>query len=227
MSAFALRLNGIEKTFRSGDTLVPVLKGVDLDLAEGEFSALMGPSGCGKSTLLMIAGMLEPPTAGAIALGGASLSLAALSAAELRAIRRRGVGFVFQKPNLIPFLTASENIEVVLEINDMAPRERRTLSRAVLAELDLVHRADQLPKRLSGGEQQRVAIGRALATRPALILADEPTAALDSVRGRQALELLRDAARRNGTAALVLTHDQRSLDLFDRVIEMEDGRIRA
>ncbi|WP_137150932.1 ABC transporter ATP-binding protein [Devosia sp. FKR38] len=227
MSAFALRLSGIEKTFRSGDTLVPVLKGVDLDLAEGEFSALMGPSGCGKSTLLMIAGMLEPPSTGAIELGGLPLSLADLSAAELRAIRRRGVGFVFQKPNLIPFLTASENIEVVLEINDMAPRKRRTLSRSVLAELDLAHRADQLPRRLSGGEQQRVAIGRALATRPALILADEPTAALDSVRGRQALELLRDAARRNGAAALVVTHDQRSLDLFDRVIQMEDGRIKG
>jgi putative ABC transport system ATP-binding protein len=222
-----IELRGIEKSFRSGESIVPVLRGVDLTLAPGEFSALMGPSGSGKSTLLLIAGMLEPPTAGEISLGGRPLSMATLSAKALRQIRRSKVGFVFQKPNLVDFLTARENIELVLQIAGLPARQRRSRADALLTQLDLPHRAQSLPRRLSGGEQQRVAIARALANAPSLILADEPTAALDLVRGRQALEFMRALANEHRAAVLVVTHDQRSLELFDRVLHMEEGRLRA
>lgn len=220
-----IRLQGIEKSFRSGDDIVQVLRGVDLTLSAGEFSALMGPSGSGKSTLLLIAGMLEPPTAGSIELLGRPLAMTQLSGRALRDIRRTQVGFVFQKPNLVEFLTAAENIELVLQIADVPARTRRGRALELLAQLDLAHRADNLPARLSGGEQQRVAIARALANAPPLILADEPTAALDGTRGRQALELLQQLARDRQAAVLVVTHDQRSLDLFDRVLQMEEGRL--
>lgn len=220
-----IRLQGIEKSFRSGDDIVQVLRGVDLTLSAGEFSALMGPSGSGKSTLLLIAGMLEPPTAGSIELLGRPLAMTQLSGRALRDIRRTQVGFVFQKPNLVEFLTAVENIELVLQIADVPARTRRGRALELLAQLDLAHRADNLPARLSGGEQQRVAIARALANAPPLILADEPTAALDGTRGRQALELLQQLARDRQAAVLVVTHDQRSLDLFDRVLQMEEGRL--
>lgn len=220
-----IRLQGIEKSFRSGDDIVQVLRGADLTLSAGEFSALMGPSGSGKSTLLLIAGMLEPPTAGSIELLGRPLAMTQLSSRALRDIRRTQVGFVFQKPNLVEFLTAAENIELVLQIADVPARARRRRALELLAQLDLAHRADNLPARLSGGEQQRVAIARALANAPPLILADEPTAALDGTRGRQALELLQQLARDRQAAVLVVTHDQRSLDLFDRVLQMEEGRL--
>lgn len=221
----SLSMRDVRKSFRSGDSTVEVLKGIDLDLMAGEVSALMGPSGCGKSTLLLIAGMLEKPTSGTVQLAGQPMA-DSLSASALREIRSRRIGFVFQKPNLIPFLTAAQNVEIVLQIAGLPNHERRRRAREMLESLDLGHRVDQLPKRLSGGEQQRVAIARALANRPQLVLADEPTAALDETRSRQAIALLRSAASREQASVLVVTHDRRSLELFDRVIEMQDGRLR-
>jgi len=143
----------------------------------------------------------------------------------LRDFRRQTIGFVFQKANLIPFLTAAENVALAMEIDDVAPEDARVHAERLLEGLGLGHRVDNLPSKLSGGEQQRVAIARALANDPALVLADEPTAALDSVRGRQVIGLFRRIADERGAAIAVVTHDSRSLDLFDRAIEFEDGRI--
>lgn len=144
---------------------------------------------------------------------------------HLRALRRRRLGFVFQKANLIPFLSASENVALSLELADVAPADARAHAGRLLAMIDLSHRADSLPSRLSGGEQQRVAVARALANGPPLILADEPTAALDSVRGRQVMALFRRIAATQGSAVVVVTHDPRSVDLFDRVVHFEDGHL--
>lgn len=225
MTGPLLSLRGVTKQFRSGDSIVTVLRGVDLDLHPGEFSALVGPSGSGKSTLLLLAGLLEPATSGEIAIEGRQLDIKATSAGSLRAIRRQKVGFVFQKPNLVPFLTASENVELVLAINGYVGKRKRDLAAGFLADLDLSHRLNQYPKRLSGGEQQRVAIARAIANGARIILADEPTAALDAVRGEQAMLLLKAFAERLQAAVLVVTHDQRSLHLFDRVLQMSDGKL--
>ena len=145
---------------------------------------------------------------------------------DLRAFRRRHLGFVFQKANLIPFLNAVENVQVALEINDAAPRAAHKRAMELLDYLGVADRARNLPDALSGGQQQRVAVARALANEPSLILADEPTAALDSHRGRQVMELFRKVAHERGAAVLVVTHDHRSLDVFDKTYEMEDGELR-
>lgn len=213
------------KHYRSGDTTVRALDGVWIDVQAGELVAIMGPSGSGKSTFLLIAGLIDQPTHGDVRFGGALLSHPGVDLNALREFRRRNLGFVFQKPNLIPFLTAAENVALAMEIDDVPPREAHAHAVTILTALDLGHRVDNLPSRLSGGEQQRVSIARALANDPKLILADEPTAALDSVRGRQAITLFRRIADARRTAVAVVTHDARYLDLFDRVIEFEDGRV--
>ncbi|WP_248310382.1 ABC transporter ATP-binding protein [Bosea sp. 117] len=201
------------------------LDDVSLDIMPGELVGIFGPSGSGKSTFLMIAGLLEPPSAGEVWLGGERVSHAQASVDALRGIRRRQIGFVFQRANLIPFLSAAENVALSLELADIAPSDALAHARRLLSALDLAHRADNLPSRLSGGEQQRVAVARALANGPPLILADEPTAALDSVRGRQVMELFRRIATTQGAAVVVVTHDPRSTELFDRVVHFEDGRL--
>jgi putative ABC transport system ATP-binding protein len=144
---------------------------------------------------------------------------------DLRAFRRQHLGFVFQKANLIPFLNARENVQVALEVNDVPARAARQRAMELLEYLGVGHRADNLPDALSGGEQQRVAVARALANQPSLILADEPTAALDSQRGRQVMELFAKVAHEQHAAVIVVTHDARALDIFDRIVEMEDGRL--
>jgi putative ABC transport system ATP-binding protein len=146
---------------------------------------------------------------------------------NLRAFRRRHLGFVFQKANLIPFLTAAQNVRLAMEINDQPARAARQRARELLEYLGVGERADHLPSKLSGGEQQRVAVARALANHPSLILADEPTAALDSVRGRQVMQLFAKVAHEHSAAVIVVTHDHRALDVFDRTLEMEDGRLLA
>ena len=220
-----LSVRALSRHYATGAGMVRALDGVSLDVAAGELVGIFGPSGSGKSTFLMLAGLLENPTSGEVWLAGERVSHAGADLDALRETRRKRIGFVFQKANLIPFLSAVENVALSLELADVAPADARAHGRRLLAALDLAHRADNLPAKLSGGEQQRVAVARALANAPPLILADEPTAALDSVRGRQVMEIFRRIAGTRGAAVLVITHDPRSTDLFDRIVHFEDGRM--
>lgn len=220
-----LSVRGVGRHYLSGDTVVRALDGVSLDARAGELIAITGPSGSGKSTMLLIAGLLEPPSMGEVFFRDQKVSHPAADLDRMRDFRRDHIGFVFQKSNLIPFLTATENVAIALEIADIDPAAAHDYAVELLKALDLGHRVDNLPSRLSGGEQQRVAIARALANDPPLILADEPTAALDSIRGRQVMEFFRRIAQERQACVLVVTHDPRSLDLFDRIIELTDGKI--
>ncbi len=222
----AIEARNLTKVYGSGNTEVVAMDNVNLAVARGEVVALLGPSGAGKSTLLTAIGLINPPTTGRITIGGTPVLEADRPLVDLRAFRRRHLGFVFQKANLIPFLNATENVQVAMEINDVAPRAARRRALELLDYLGVGDRARNLPDALSGGQQQRVAVARALANEPSLILADEPTAALDSHRGRQVMELFAKVAHEQGAAVLVVTHDHRSLDVFDRTVEMEDGRLR-
>jgi putative ABC transport system ATP-binding protein len=217
---------GLTKIYGHGNTEVVAVKDVTLRVARGEIVALLGPSGAGKSTLLTAMALINPPTSGQIHIGGQLVMDGARALVDLRAFRRQHLGFVFQKANLIPFLNARENVQVALEVNDVAPRAARERAMELLEYLGVGSRANNLPDALSGGEQQRVAVARALANKPSLILADEPTAALDSQRGRQVMELFAQVAHDRGTAVIVVTHDARALDVFDRHLEMEDGHLR-
>lgn len=223
----AVEAIGLTKIYGAGNTEVIALREVSFQMARGEVVALLGPSGAGKSTLLTAIGLINPPTAGQIKLGGELVLDGPEARVDVRTFRRKHLGFVFQKANLIPFLSAAENVAVALEINDVAPRPARRRALELLDYLGVGDRAEHRPEALSGGQQQRVAVARALANEPSLILADEPTAALDSHRGRQVMELFRRVARERGSAVLVVTHDHRSLDVFDRTYEMEDGRLLA
>lgn len=213
------------KSYGNGNTEVKALREVSLNVARGEVMALLGPSGAGKSTLLTALGLIRPPDSGKIIIGGSPVFDGRLLV-NASMFRRKYLGFVFQKANLIPFLTAQENVQLAMEINDASPREARKRAMELLEYLGVADRAEHLPAKLSGGQQQRVAVARALVNRPALLLADEPTAALDSVRGRQVMELFRTVAHEQNTGVLVVTHDHRALDVFDRELEMEDGRLR-
>ena len=223
----AVEAAGLTKIYGAGNTEVVAMRDVSLRIGRGEVVALLGPSGAGKSTLLTAIGLINPPTAGRIHIGGELVMDAERAAVDLCQFRRRHLGFVFQKANLIPFLNAAENVEVALEINDAPSRVARRRALELLDYLGVAERAGNLPDALSGGQQQRVAVARALANEPNLILADEPTAALDSHRGRQVMELFRKVAHERGAAVLVVTHDHRSLDVFDRTLEMEDGRLKS
>jgi putative ABC transport system ATP-binding protein len=223
----ALEALNLTKVYGSGNTEVVAMKDVTLRVERGEVVALLGPSGAGKSTLLTALGLINPPTAGRILIGGTPVLDADRALVDLRAFRRQHLGFVFQKANLIPFLKAVENVAIALEINDASPRAAHKRAMELLDYLGVADRANNLPDALSGGQQQRVAVARALANQPSLILADEPTAALDSHRGRQVMELFRKVAHERGAAVIVVTHDHRSLDVFDRTCEMEDGVMRG
>lgn len=217
----------LTKIYGSGNTEIVAMKNVSVQLARGEVVALLGPSGAGKSTFLTAVGLINPPTSGRIAIGGEPVIDGPRALVNLRAFRRRHLGFVFQKANLIPFLNAGENVAIAMEINDVAPRAARKRALELLDYLGVAERAKNLPDALSGGQQQRVAVARALANQPSLILADEPTAALDSHRGRQVMELFCKVAHERGSAVIVVTHDHRSLDVFDRTYEMEDGTLKT
>ncbi len=225
-TALAVEATGLCKTFGKGHTAVEAIRDVSLTVARGELVALLGPSGAGKSTLLTMLGLIVPPSRGRVVLGGTTAFHGGRFRVNVRRFRREHLGFVFQKANLIPFLSALENVQLALELSDVATRRARSRAMELLDYLGVAERARHLPSKLSGGEQQRVAVARALANGPNLILADEPTAALDSVRGRQVMELFRTVAHEQGSAVLVVTHDHRALDVFDRSIEMEDGRLR-
>lgn len=219
----AVQAIGLRKTFGSGTAEVVALDGVDLALAPGTVSALLGPSGAGKSTLVKALGLVSLPEAGEVIFEGRSVVRDGVALTDVGRLRRLHLGFVFQKANLVSFLTARENVEVACELSGKTDGRRRALE--LLDYLGVSHRAKAYPETLSGGEQQRVAIARALANEPSLILADEPTAALDSVRSRAVMELFRKVAHERGAAVLVVTHDQRALDVFDVLYEMEDGRL--
>jgi putative ABC transport system ATP-binding protein len=217
MSAFAVR--GLVKLYGEGPTAVRALSDVDLDIEEGELMMLLGPSGSGKSTLLNILGGLDRATSGQVLFHGAPLS--DMSERELTAYRRRNVGFIFQFYNLIPSLTARENVELVSEIaeNPLSADEALTL-------VGLGERRDHFPAQLSGGEQQRVAVARAIAKRPAILLCDEPTGALDVHTGVRVLEALADANERYRSTTLIVTHNADVARMGDRVVRFGDGRVR-
>ena len=217
---------GLTKVYGSGHTEVVAVRDATLEVARGSVVALLGPSGAGKSTLLALLGLILPPNAGRIVVGGTTVFADHRMRVNARRFRRQHLGFVFQKANLIPFLTAAENVRLALEINDHPSRAAKSRAMELLDYLGVAERAEHLPAKLSGGEQQRVAVARALANRPSLILADEPTAALDSVRGRQVMELFRKVAHEQNAGVIVVTHDHRALDVFDRALEMEDGQVR-
>ncbi|MFK0332798.1 ABC transporter ATP-binding protein [Rhizobium sp. NPDC090275] len=220
-----LSVHNASRHYRSGEAVVRALDGVSFEIHPGEVVGILGPSGSGKSTLLLIAGLLEPPTTGEIYIRDRLVSEPGADLDSLRDFRRKNIGFVFQKANLIPFLTAVENVALTLEIDDVPARAARDYASHLLGSVDLAHRVGNLPTRLSGGEQQRVAVARALANDPALILADEPTAALDGIRGRQVISLFREIADARRAGVVVVTHDPRVQDLFDRTIELRDGWI--
>ena len=220
----ALVAENLRKHYGRGNTAVVALDGVSLALRPGEIVALLGPSGAGKSTLLAALGLVRPPDAGRIVIGGQTVFENGYRI-DPAAFRRRHLGFVFQRANLLPFLTAEENVRLPMELDGTGARASVARARELLDSFGLADRRGNLPSQLSGGQQQRVAIARALANRPGILFADEPTAALDSVLGRNVMEMLRDVAHGHQTAVLVVTHDTRAIDVFDRVLEMEDGRV--
>jgi putative ABC transport system ATP-binding protein len=224
--ALAIETDRLTKVYGSGNTEVIAMQEASMQVRQGEVVALLGPSGSGKSTFLTAVGLINPPTSGRVVIRGQLVLDGPIAHANLRTFRRRHVGFVFQKSNLIPFLTAVENVQIAVELNGAPPGAARRRALELLDYLGVSERADNLPSMLSGGQQQRVAVARALANRPHVILADEPTAALDSHRGRQVMELFAQVAHDQGAGVVVVTHDHRALDVFDTLYEMEDGVIQ-
>jgi putative ABC transport system ATP-binding protein len=216
-----LEMRGVEKRYGTGDAEVVALSGIELSVAAGELVAVMGPSGSGKSTLLNLAGGLDVPTSGTVSVGGRSL--ADLSPTDLATVRRRNVGYVFQRLNLIPSLTALENVMLPLELDGIGRDDTRQAAIAALADAGFRGSPDRFPDDLAGDEQQRVAIARAVVGERTLLLADEPTGALDTATGEQVLELL-SARARAGAAVVLVTHEPRFASYADRVVLLRDGR---
>jgi len=218
-----IRTIDLRKVYETEAVTTPALRGVDLDLHEKEFTAIAGPSGSGKSTLLHLLGGLDRPTSGEILLEGRPLS--GLSKDQLARLRMTSIGFVFQAYNLIPVLTVLENTAFVLELQGVARAERIERARRILGELGIEKYADQFPNRISGGEQQRVAVARAVVSEPSIVLADEPTANLDSAASLELIDLMRRLNEGKGATFLFATHDARLLDRVSRVVTLVDGRI--
>ncbi|EUJ43165.1 ABC transporter ATP-binding protein [Listeria riparia] len=218
-----LIMQNISKNYRDGEQVVEVLKNVSLEVKQGEFVAIVGPSGAGKSTFLSIAGALLTPTSGEITIGGQALS--SLSTKALTRVRLEKVGFIFQGANLIPYLNVKDQLLVIAELAGHRNSEAKQRATQLLEELGLSHRANQYPEKLSGGEKQRVAIARAMMNNPDVILADEPTASLDAERGYSVVQMIAQEVKRNNKAAIMVTHDERILDLVDRVVRIEDGQL--
>ena len=218
-----LEAENVSKVLGSGAARVAALKGVSLALNGGELTLLMGPSGSGKTTLLSILGCMLTPTEGTVRVCGHSTGGAGPE--DLALLRREHVGFVFQSFHLFPTLSATDNVRLALDIRGEPSRAAKIRSREALAKVGLSHKTKSFPRELSGGEQQRVAIARAIVGNPSIILADEPTAALDGENGRAIMQILAEIARERGHAVLIVTHDPRLLPFADRVVHIEDGRI--
>jgi len=221
----AIEVRSLTKVYAEGAAATRALDNVDVDVNRGEVLLLMGPSGSGKTTLVSIMGCILRATSGSVKIAGREV--ARLPERELPAVRLNYIGFVFQGFNLFPALTAAENVEVALNLKGIRGSQARARARSLLDEVGLAEKVHALPADLSGGQKQRVAIARALAGDPEIILADEPTAALDKTNGRLVMDMLRDLAHRRGRAVAIVTHDNRVLEYADRVVHIEDGRVGA
>ena len=218
-----VHLRGVSKVYRRGSLVIPVLEGIDLDIEGGAFEAFMGPSGSGKSTLLNIISGLDPPTTGRVEVAGQDL--ARLSEGELARFRSRHVGFVFQLYNLLPVLSALENVELPLLLTGLGRGERREHAEAALAAVGLTHRSGHRPPQLSGGEQQRVSIARAIVTDPSIVIADEPTGDLDRRAAEQVLDLLTELHEHLGKTIIMVTHDPNAASRAGRVRHLDKGAL--
>lgn len=215
-----IHVSNLKKVFHYSDVYTVALGGINLDVKEGEFIAIMGPSGCGKTTLLNILGLLDNPSEGSYLLGG--MEVAQLKESQRTALRKGRIGFIFQSFNLIDELTVEQNVELPLKYMGVPTEERKRMVTAMLRRLDISHRAKHYPNQLSGGQQQRVAIARAAVCEPELILADEPTGNLDSKNGKEVMDLLAEL-NGEGTTIVMVTHSQRDASYADRIINMLDG----
>ncbi len=222
-----VRIEGLSKHFGEGSTRVNALTDVNLEVYAGQVVGLMGPSGSGKTTLLHCIACILEPSSGRITLDGEAVYDGRWLKSDLRRLRLDKIGFIFQYPNLLPFLDGSDNVAIVLDLAGFRPSAARKRAVELLDYLEVGHRKHALPAQLSGGEAQRVAIARALANRPRIILADEPTAPLDSVRARIVMDLLRRIAAEQRAAIIVVTHDEMILDRFDHIFGLRDGRLEA
>ena len=218
-----IHIEGLTKRYGEGDTAVDALKGVDMKVAPGEVVGLIGPSGSGKSTLLKCLGAVIEPTSGRMTLGDQVIYDNGWKIRDLRELRRDRIGFVFQAPYLIPFLDVTDNVALLPMLAGVPNAEARKRALELLTALDVHHRAKAMPSQLSGGEQQRVAIARGLVNRPPVILADEPTAPLDSVRAMAVIRILNDMAKRFEAAIIVVTHDEKIIPTFKRIYHIRDG----
>ena len=223
MTAKGIRIQGLKKRYGSGDTAVDALKTVDMHVAPGEVVGLIGPSGSGKTTLLKCLGAVIEPTAGKMILGDDVIYDDGWKVKDLRALRRDRIGFVFPAPYLIPFLDVTDNVALLPMLAGMPNAEARKRAIGLFRALDVEHRAKAMPSQLSGGEQQRVAIARGLVNRPPVILADEPTAPLDSERALAVIRILNDMAKKFETAIIVVTHDEKIIPTFKRIYHIRDG----
>lgn len=219
-----ITIEGLKKRYGSGDRAVEALKGVDMTVWPGEVVGLIGPSGSGKSTLLKCLGAVIEPTGGRMTLGDEVIYDERWKIKDLRALRRDKIGFIFQAPYLIPFLDVTDNVALLPMLAGKPDREARKRAGELLKALGVEHRAHAMPSQLSGGEQQRVAIARALANKPPVILADEPTAPLDSERALSVIGILNDMAKQYETAIIVVTHDEKIIPTFKRIYRIRDGR---
>lgn len=224
MRAGGILIEGLRKRYGQGDTAVDALKEVNMEVAPGEVVGLIGPSGSGKSTLLKCLGAVTEPSGGRMVLGGEAIYEDGWKLSDLRALRRDRIGFVFQAPHLIPFLDVTDNVALLPMLAGRPNAEARARALQLLQALDVGHRAKAQPSELSGGEQQRVSIARALANRPPVILADEPTAPLDSERALAVVRILDQMAAQHHTAIIVVTHDEKIIPTFKRIYHIRDGR---
>ncbi|NIR86720.1 ABC transporter ATP-binding protein [Candidatus Bathyarchaeota archaeon] len=218
-----VKIVDLEKEYQLGEVTIRALRGVNIKLQKGEFVVVMGPSGSGKTTLLNLVGALDRPTRGKVYIDGKDLT--AMNERELTTLRRNKIGFLFQFYNLIPVLTAFENIELPMIIAGVPKKKMQERTQELLEIIGLVERANHRPDELSGGEQQRIAIARALANQPSIVLADEPTGDLDTATGSEVMEVLREMSKREKVTPIVVTHDPVIAKMADRILKMRDGKI--